>query len=98
MEPTSQYFVAGVGVAAPDLESRLIRWASSSCQAHCVVRDSDGRVALYLHREESKMARAMQRLLRTLTVQWGLHMGDLGKGWLKLCTKEDYHAAHRACM
>eukprot|EP00959_Pyramimonas_sp_CCMP1952_P161234 3371702-Pyramimonas_sp.AAC.1 len=73
-EPTSHFFIARVGAAAPDLESRLIQWASSSCQAHCVVRDGDGRVALYLHR-------------------WGLHMGDLGKGWLELCTEEDYKAA-----
>ena len=73
-EPTSHFFIARVGAAAPDLESRLVQWASSSCQAHCVVRDGDGRVALYLHR-------------------WGLYMGDLGKGWLELCTEEDYKAA-----
>ena len=35
----------------------------------------------------------MQSLIRTLTGRWGLHMGDLGKGWLELCTEEDYKAA-----
>ena len=83
-EPTSHFFIARVGAAAPDLESRLVQWASSSCQAHCVVRDGDGRVALYLHRKDAKTVRAMR---------WGLHMGDLGKGWLELCTEEDYKAA-----
>ena len=59
-EPTSHFFIARVGAAAPDLESRLVQWASSSCQAHCVVRDGDGRVALYLHRKESNTARATE--------------------------------------
>ena len=66
-EPTSQRFVARIGAAAPDLESRLIQWASSSCQAHCVVRDGDGRVSLYLRRKETKTVRAMQSLIRALT-------------------------------
>jgi hypothetical protein len=92
-EPTSHFFIARVGAAAPDLESRLVQWASSSCQAHCVVRNVDGRIALYLHRKDAKTVRAMQSLIRTLTGQWGLHMGDLGKGWLELCTEEDYHRA-----
>ena len=97
-EPTSHFFIARVGAAAPDLESRLIQWASSSCQAHCVVRDDDGRVSLYLHRKETKTVRAMQSLIRTLTSRWGLHMGDLGKGWLELCAEEDYKAgASAAC-
>jgi hypothetical protein len=95
-EPTSQYIVARIGAAAPDLESRLIQWASSSCEAHCIVRDDDGRVSLYLHRKESKTVRAMQSLIRTLTGRWGLHMGDLGKGWLELCTEQDYKAASSA--
>ena len=95
-EPTFQRFVARIGAAAPDLESRLIQWASSSCQAHCVVRDGDGRVALYLHRKDAKTVRAMQSLIRTLTGRWGLHMGDLGKGWLELCSEEDNQAAARA--
>ena len=85
-EPTSHFFIARVGAAAPDLESRSVQWASSSCQAHCVVRDVDGRIALYLHRKDAKTVRAMQSLIRTLTGRWGLHMGDLGKGWLELCT------------
>ena len=92
-EPTSHFFIARVGAAAPDLESRLVQWASSSCQAHCVVRDVDGRIALYLHRKDAKTVRTMQNLIRTLTGRWGLHMGDLGKGWLELCTEEDYKAA-----
>ena len=98
-EPTSHFFIARVGAAAPDLESRLVQWASSSCQAHCVVRDVDGRIALYLHRKDAKTVRAMQSLIRTLTGRWGLHMGDLGKGWLELCTEEDYYraAASSAC-
>ena len=66
-EPTSQCFIARIGAAAPDLESRLTQWASSSCEAHCVVRDDDGRVSLYLQRKESKTVRAMQSLIRTLT-------------------------------
>ena len=98
-EPTSHFFIARVGAAAPDLESRLVQWASSTCQAHCVVRDVDGRIALYLHRKDAKTVRVMQSLIRTLTGRWGLHMGDLGKGWLELCTEEDYYraAASSAC-
>ena len=92
-EPASHFFIARVGAAAPDLESRLVQWASSSCQAHCVVRDVDGRIALYLDRKDAETVRAMQSLIRTLTARWGLHMGDLGKGWLELCTEEDYKAA-----
>ena len=95
-EATSQCFIARLGPAPPDLESRLIQWASSSCQAHCVVRDGDGRVALYLHRKDAKTVRAMQSLIRTLTGRWGLHMGDLGKGWLELCSEEEYQAAASA--
>ena len=38
----------------------------------------------------------MQSLIRTLTGRWGLHMGDLGKGWLELCTEKDYEAAASA--
>ncbi len=94
-EATSHCFVATIGAAAPDLETRLSQWASTSCQAHCVVRDGDGRVSLYLQRKEAKTARAMQSLIRTLTGRWGLHMGDLGKGWLELCNKEAFRAAAR---
>ena len=92
-EPTSQCFIARIGAAAPDLESRLVQWAGANCRAHCVVKDSEGGVSLYLQRKEAKTARAMQSLIRTLTNRWGLHMGDLGKGWLELCTEEDYQAA-----
>ena len=95
-EPTSHFFIARVGAAAPDLESRLVQWASSSCQAHCVVRDVDGRIALYLHRKDAKTVRAMQSLIRTLTGRWGLNMGDLGKCWLQLGTEENYKAAANA--
>ena len=95
-EPTSQCFIARIGAAAPDLESRLVQWAGANCRAHCVVKDSEGGVSLYLQRKEAKTARAMQSLLRTLTSRWGLHMGDLGKGWLELCTEEDYQAAASA--
>ena len=95
-EPTSHCFIARIGAAAPDLDSQLIPRASSSCQAHCVVRDGDDRVSLHLHRKEAKTVRAMQHPFRTLTGRWGLHMGDLGKGWLELCTEEDYQAAASA--
>ena len=92
-EPTSHCCIARIGAAAPDLESRLVQWAGANCRAHCVVRGSEGGVSLYLQRKEAKTARAMQSLLRTLTSRWGLHMGDLGKGWLELRTEEDYQAA-----
>ena len=95
-EPTSQCFIARIGAAAPDLESRLVQWAGANCRAHCVVKDSEGGVSLYLQRKEAKTTRAMQSLIRTLTNRWGLHMGDLGKGWLELCTEEDYQAAASA--
>ena len=48
---------------------------------------------MYLRRQECNTVRAMQSLIRTLTGRRGLHMGDLGKGWLELCTEEDYQAA-----
>ena len=92
-EPTSQCCIARIGAAAPDLESRLTQWASNSCEGHCVVKDDDGRVSLFPQRKASKTVRAMQSLIRTLTGRWGRHMSDLGKGWLELCTEEDYKAA-----
>ena len=94
-EPTSHCFVARIGPAAPELVSRLVQWASASCQAHCVAR-SDDTVSLYLQRHDAKTVRSMQSLLRTLTARWGLPMGDLGKGWLELCTEEDMQLAARA--
>ena len=92
-EATSHCFVARLGAAAPDVEARLVQWASASCLAHCVARDSDGRVSLYLRRKEAKTARAMQSLIRTLTARWGLPLGDLGKGWLELCSEEEFQVA-----
>ena len=92
-EPTSHCCVAKIGAAAPDVEARLVQWASTSCQAHCLVRDGDGKVSLYIRRKEAKPVRAMQSLIRTLTSRWGLHMGDLGKRWLSLCTEGEFQAA-----
>ena len=94
-EPTSHCFVARIGPAAPELVSRLAQWASASCQAHCVARSGDD-ISLYLQRQDAKTVRSMQSWLRKLTARWGLPMGDLGKGWLEMCTAEDVHMAARA--
>ena len=95
-EATSRCLVARIGAAAPDVEARLVQWAGASCLAHCVASDSDGRVSLYLRRKEAKTARAMQSLIRTLTARWCLPLGDLGKGWLELCTEEEFQLAASA--
>jgi hypothetical protein len=92
-EATSHCFIAKISAAPPDVEARLVQWASANCQAHCVSRDGDSRVSLYLRRKEAKTARAMQSLIRTLTARWDLPLGDLGKGWLELCAEEDFQAA-----
>ena len=94
-EPTSHCFVARIGPAAPELLSRLVQWASASCQAHCVARSGDD-VSLYLQRQDAKTVRSMQSWLRKLTARWGLPMGDLGKGRLEMCTAEDVQIAARA--
>ena len=94
-EPTSHCFVARISPAAPELVSRLVQWASASCPAHCVARSGDD-ISLYLQRQDAKTVRSMQSLLRTLTARWGLPMGDLGKGWLEMCTAEDVQMAARA--
>ena len=94
-EPTSHCFVARIGPAAPELVSRLVQWASASCQAHCVARSGDD-ISLYLQRQDAKTVRSMQSWLRKLTARWGLPMGDLGKGWLEMCTAEDVQMAARA--
>ena len=60
------------------------------------MRGCDGNVSLYLQRQDAKTVRAMQSLLRTLTARLGLHMGNLGKGWLELCTEEEMQLASHA--
>ena len=94
-EPTSHCFVARIGPAAPELVSRLAQWASASCQAHCVARSGDD-ISLYLQRQDAKTVRSMQSWLRKLTARWGFPLGDLGKGWLEMCTAEDVQIAARA--
>ena len=92
-EATSKYFVARVGVLSPEIEARLVRWAGDSCAAHCLARDEEGKVTLYMQRAEAKTARAMNSLVRTLTGRWQMPLGNLGSGWLRLSNEEEFRAA-----
>ena len=92
-EATSHCFVARAGAAGPDLEARSRQWASSSCVEHGLSRDEGGQVSLYVMRRDPKTARALQSLLQTLTARWGMSLGRLGGGWLRLISLEEFRAA-----
>ena len=84
MSETSQYFVAQLGDATPEVEARLIQWGKS-CVEHQFVRDDRNCAALYFARGEGRTVRQMQSLLRTLTARWGTPLGQLDAGWLRGC-------------
>ena len=92
MSETSQYFVAELGDASPEVETRLIQWAEGSCAAHRFAREHN-RAALYFARGEGRTVRQMQSLLRTLTSRWGRPLGPLEAGWLQPLSVDEYRAA-----
>ena len=93
MSETSQYFVAQLGDATPEVEARLIQWGKS-CVEHQFVRDDRNCAALYFARGEGRTVRQMQSLLRTLTARWKMPMGQLEPGWLRALTLDEF----RACV
>ena len=97
MSETSQYFVAELGDATPEVETRLIQWAEGSCAAHRFAREHN-RAALYFARGEGRTVRQMQSLLRTLTARWGVPLGQLYAGWLRALTLDEFRARVPAPM
>ena len=93
MSETSQCFVAELGDATPEVETRLIQWVEGSCVEHRFVRDERNRAALYFARGEGRTVRQMQSLLRTLTSRWGRPLGPLEAGWLQPLSVDEYRAA-----
>ena len=92
MSETSQYFVAELGDATPEVETRLIQWAEGSCVERRFVRDERNRAAVYFARGEGRTVRQMQSLLRTLTARWGVPLGQLDAGWLRALTLDGFRA------
>ena len=90
MSETSQYFVAELGDATPEVETRLVQWAEGSCVEHCFARDERNRAALYFARGEGRTVRQMQSLLRTLTVRWRVPLGSLDAGWMRALTLDEF--------
>ena len=86
-EATSQYFVAHLGEATPEVEARLLQWAAG-CVEHRFVRDDHNCAALYFARAEGRTVRQMQSLLRTLSSKWKQPLGTLEPGWRQLLTME----------
>ena len=87
-EATSQYFVAHLGVATPEVEARLVQWGAC-CVEHRLVRDGK-KCLLYFARAESRSVRQMQSLLRTLSARWKLPLGKLESGWCQLLTETEF--------
>ena len=90
-EVFSNYFVAHLGEASTEVENRLRQWAAG-CVEHSLVRDERSHASLYFARAESRTARQMQSLLRTLSSRWKLPMGKLEAGWLQPLTVDDFRA------
>ena len=93
MSETSQYFVAQLGDATPEVEARLIQWGEG-CVEHQFVRDDRKCAALYFARGDGRTVRQMQSLLRTLTARWKMPLGQLEPGWLRALTLDEF----RACV
>ena len=91
-EATYNHFAAHLGEATADVEARLQRWVSD-CEEYSWVRDDSNRATLYFARAESRTARQMQSLLRTLTARWRLPLGKLEAGWLQPLSVEEFRAA-----
>ena len=87
-EATSQYFVAHLGEATPEVEARLEQWGAC-CVEHRLVRDGK-KCLLYFARAESRSVRQMQSLLRTLSARWKLPLGKLESGWCQLLTETEF--------
>ena len=87
----SQYFVAQLGDATAEVEARLAQWGEG-CVKHRFVRDERNRAALYFARAEGRTVRQMQSLIRTLTARWGVPLGQLGAGWLRALTLDEFRA------
>ena len=85
---TSQYFVAHLGEATPEVEARLVQWGAC-CVEHRLVRDGK-KCLLYFARAESRSVRQMQSLLRTLSARWKLPLGKLESGWCQLLTETEF--------
>ena len=91
MSEASQYFVAELGDATAEVEARLVQWGQG-CVEHRFVRDERNCAALYFARGEARTVRQMQSLIRTLTARWGVPLGQLGAGWLRALTLDEFRA------
>ena len=91
MSEASQYFVAELGDATAEVEARLVQWGQG-CVEHRFVRDERNCAALYFARGEARTVRQMQSLIRTLTARWGVPLGQLGAGWLRPLTLDEFRA------
>ena len=87
----SQYFVAQLGDATAEVEARLAQWGEG-CVKHRFVRDERNRAALYFARAEGRTVRQMQSLIRNRTARWRVPLGQLGAGWLRALTLDEFRA------
>ena len=83
--------MAELGDATAEVEARLVQWGQG-CVERRFVRDERNCAALYFARGEARTVRQMQSLLRTLTARWGVPLGQLGAGWLRTLTVEEFRA------
>lgn len=91
MSETSQYFVAQLGDATPEVEARLIQWGEG-CVEHQFVRADRNCAALYFARGEGWTVHQRQSLLRTLTARWRVPLGQLDAGWLRALKLDEFCA------
>ena len=83
--------MAALGDCTAEVEARLTQWGQG-CVEHRFVRDERNCAALYFAREEARTVRQMQSLIRTLTARWRVPLGQLGAGWLRTLTLEEFRA------
>ena len=91
MSEASQYFVAELGDATAEVEARLVQWGQG-CVEHRFVRDERNCAALYFARGEARTVRQMQSLIRNRTARWRVPLGQLGAGWLRALTLDEFRA------
>ena len=88
---SAQYFVAELGDCTAEVERRLVQWGQG-CVEHRFVRDERNCAALYFARGEARTVRQTQSLIRTLTARWRVAFGQLGPGWLRALTLDEFRA------
>ena len=88
----SRYYRADIGRLDESAERIFQAWADSQKHRHVLVKEDDGKIALYAEREAERQKKSHMAALRTTISNWKMTV-QLPPGFLKLLSEPEFRAA-----